>query len=178
MQSKDWSPKHGHCHKYHFGQDLCPREEKEMARGENPPLVVCVGLINPHNPSVCSDEGLTLEALKGRGGSNWPPPLDFFGFKFLPLDRLSKALAQLFLVCEHIFWHYLSDVISDDVIEKKSRNLCVDCEISIFRLKLTKYQESITRSVYLTHDYVLGLWVNRFAWINWIPRDSMYLKSL
>ena len=30
-------------------------------------------------------------------------PLDFFGFKFLLLDRLSKALAQLFLVCEHIF---------------------------------------------------------------------------
>ena len=32
-----------------------------------------------------------------------PPPLDFFGFKFLLLDRLLKALAQLFLVCEHIF---------------------------------------------------------------------------
>ena len=32
-------------------------------------------------------------------------PLDFFGFKFLLLDRLSKALAQLFLVCEHIFRH-------------------------------------------------------------------------
>ena len=29
-----------------------------------------------------------------------PPPLDFFGFKCLLLDRLSKALAQLFLVCE------------------------------------------------------------------------------
>ena len=38
---------------------------------------------------------LTLEAL--RGGSNWPP-LDFLGFKFLLLDRLSKAF-------EHIFWH-------------------------------------------------------------------------
>ena len=44
----------------------------------------------------CGD--LTLEAL--RGGSP-----DFFGFKFLLLDRLSKALAQLFLVYEHIFWH-------------------------------------------------------------------------
>ena len=42
----------------------------------------------------------------------------------------------------------------------------------------TLAQESITRSVYLTHDYVLGLWVNRFAWINWIPRDSMYLMAL
>ena len=30
-------------------------------------------------------------------------PLDFFGFKYLLLDRLSKAWAQLFLVCEHIF---------------------------------------------------------------------------
>ena len=37
------------------------------------------------------------------GGQIDPPPLDFFGFKFLLLDRLSKALAQLFLVCEHIF---------------------------------------------------------------------------
>ena len=52
---------------------------------------------------------LTLEALRGGGGggggggSNWPPALDFFGLKFLLLDRLSKALAQLFLVCEHIF---------------------------------------------------------------------------
>ena len=40
------------------------------------------------------------------------------------------------------------------------------------------YQESITRSVYLTHNCVLGSWVNRFVWINWIPRDSMYLMSL
>ena len=40
------------------------------------------------------------------------------------------------------------------------------------------FQESITRSVYLTHDYVLGLWVNRFAWINWIPWDSMYQCAL
>ena len=45
---------------------------------------------------------LTLEALRG-GGVKLTPPLDFFGFKFLLLDRLSKALAQLFLVCEHIF---------------------------------------------------------------------------
>ena len=47
---------------------------------------------------------LTLEALRGGGGGQIDPhPLDFFGFKFLLLDRLSKALAQLFLVCEHIF---------------------------------------------------------------------------
>ena len=46
---------------------------------------------------------LTLEALRG-GGPNWPP-LDFLGFKVLLLNRLTKALAQLFLVCEHISWH-------------------------------------------------------------------------
>ena len=46
---------------------------------------------------------LTLEALKGGRGQIDPSPLDFLGFKFLLLDRLSKALAQLFLVCEHIF---------------------------------------------------------------------------
>ena len=39
----------------------------------------------------------------GEGGVKLNPPLNFFGFKFLLLDRLSKALAQLFLVCEHIF---------------------------------------------------------------------------
>ena len=44
---------------------------------------------------------LTLEAL--REGGQIDPPLDFFDFKFLLLDRLSKALAELFLVCEHIF---------------------------------------------------------------------------
>ena len=44
---------------------------------------------------------LTLEALMGGGVKL--TPLDFFGSKFLILDRLSKALAQLFLVCAHIF---------------------------------------------------------------------------
>ena len=44
---------------------------------------------------------LTLEAL--RGGSQIDPPPRFFWLKFLLLDRLSKALAQLFLVCEQIF---------------------------------------------------------------------------
>ena len=42
---------------------------------------------------------LTLEAF---GGVKLTP-LDIFGFKFLLLDRLPKALAQLFLVCKHIF---------------------------------------------------------------------------
>ena len=44
-------------------------------------------------------------SLEGGGGGVklTPSPLDFFGFEFLLLDRLSKALAQLFLVCEHIF---------------------------------------------------------------------------
>ena len=43
---------------------------------------------------------LTLEAL-GQGGGGWgqiDPPSIFFGFKFLLLDRLSKALVQLFFV--------------------------------------------------------------------------------
>ena len=52
--------------------------------------------------SACPNT-LTLEALRGGGGVKLTPTLDFFGFKFLLLDRLSKALAQLFLVCEHIF---------------------------------------------------------------------------
>ena len=39
---------------------------------------------------------LTLEDLRG---AQIDHPLDFFGFKFLFLDRLSKALEQLFLVC-------------------------------------------------------------------------------
>ena len=47
---------------------------------------------------------LNPRSLEGGGGrrSNLPP-FDIFGFKVLLLDRLSKALAQLFLVCEHIF---------------------------------------------------------------------------
>ena len=44
---------------------------------------------------------LTPRSLEG--GFKLPPPLNFFGFKVLLLDRLSKALAQLFFVCEHIF---------------------------------------------------------------------------
>ena len=49
---------------------------------------------------------LTLEALRrGGGGVKLTHPPRFFGFKFLFLDRLAKALAQLFVVCEHIFWH-------------------------------------------------------------------------
>ena len=43
---------------------------------------------------------LTLKALRGWGGGGFKlTPLDFFGFKFMLLDRLSKALVQLFLVC-------------------------------------------------------------------------------
>ena len=34
---------------------------------------------------------------------NLNPRSNFFDFKFLLLDGLSKILAQLFLVCEHIF---------------------------------------------------------------------------
>ena len=53
--------------------------------------------------------GVGGNCLLGRGllarlvGVNLTHSLDFFGFKFLLLDRLPKALAQLFLVCEHIF---------------------------------------------------------------------------
>ena len=32
------------------------------------------------------------------------PPLNFYGFKFLLLDRLTKALLQLFFVRHHISW--------------------------------------------------------------------------
>ena len=39
-----------------------------------------------------------LEALRVGGGVKLTPPLDFSGFKFLLLDRLSKALVQLFLL--------------------------------------------------------------------------------
>ena len=41
----------------------------------------------------------TLEGI-GRGGGEGQidTPLDFFGFKFLFLDRLPKALVQLFFV--------------------------------------------------------------------------------
>ena len=46
-----------------------------------------------------SFERLTLEALSGgRGGGVQSDPLDFFGFKLLLLDRLAKALVQLFFV--------------------------------------------------------------------------------
>ena len=41
---------------------------------------------------------LTLEGIRGGGGVNLTP-LDIFGLKFLFLDRLPKALAQLFFVC-------------------------------------------------------------------------------
>ena len=50
---------------------------------------------------------LNARSFEGEGGGGVGqvdlPPLDFFGFKFLLLNRLSKALAQLFIVCEHIF---------------------------------------------------------------------------
>ena len=42
-------------------------------------------------------------SLEEAGGGHIDPPPRFFGFRFLLLDQLSKALAQLFLVWEHIF---------------------------------------------------------------------------
>ena len=43
---------------------------------------------------------LTPEGIGGGGGGGLNlTPLEFFSFKFLFLDRLPKALAQLFFVC-------------------------------------------------------------------------------
>ena len=39
---------------------------------------------------------MVLNPIRHEGGGE---ALDFFGFKFLFLDRLPKALAQLFFVC-------------------------------------------------------------------------------
>ena len=44
------------------------------------------------------DYQLTLEGIRGGGGWVRLPPLSLFGFKFLFLDRLPKALVQLFFV--------------------------------------------------------------------------------
>ena len=41
---------------------------------------------------------ITLDGLRGEGGGVNLTPLDFFGFKYLLLDRLSKAMAPLFFV--------------------------------------------------------------------------------
>ena len=46
---------------------------------------------------------LTLK-LAGGGGFVEPHPLGYFSLKFLPLDQLPKAFAQLFLDNEDIFW--------------------------------------------------------------------------
>ena len=46
--------------------------------------------------SIFWELSLTLEGIRG---VNLTPPLDFFGLKVLFLDRLPKALAQLFFVC-------------------------------------------------------------------------------
>ena len=77
---------------------------------------------------------LTLEAL--REGSNWPPPppLDVFGFLKIvapwpigkSFDTTVPCLWTQFLMLtkwRHKWWRH----------RKKSRKLCVDCEISIFR---------------------------------------------
>ena len=41
----------------------------------------------------------------GGGFVDPPPPHGFLVFKFLPLDQLPNAFAQLFLDNEDIFWH-------------------------------------------------------------------------
>ena len=45
---------------------------------------------------------LTLEGIRG-GGVNLIPPRFFFGLKFLFLDRLPKALAQMFFFVKTSF---------------------------------------------------------------------------
>ena len=59
---------------------------------------------NPSQIKVSFCLALNPRSLEG-GRVKLNNPLDFFGLKFLLLDRLSKALAQLFLVYEHIFRH-------------------------------------------------------------------------
>ena len=46
---------------------------------------------------IIRDYQLTLEGIGGGGGVKLMP-FDFFGFKLLFLDRLPKALVQLFFV--------------------------------------------------------------------------------
>ena len=59
---------------------------------------------DPDSGSPCLTPRLTLEALGGGGGERVKlTPLDFLALNFFIFDRLSKALAQLFLVCELIF---------------------------------------------------------------------------
>ena len=49
--------------------------------------------------SHCFCQSLTLEGIRREaGGGQFEPPLDFFGFTFLFLGRLLKALVQLFFV--------------------------------------------------------------------------------
>ena len=45
---------------------------------------------------------LTLEGIRGGGGQSDPPSI-FFGLKFLFLDRLPKALAQMFFFVKTSF---------------------------------------------------------------------------
>ena len=76
---------------------------------------------------------LNPRSLERGGGGQIDPPLNFFGFKFLLLDRLSKAFGTTvpflqthlltLIMWRHMWWRH----------RKKSRNLCVDCKISIFR---------------------------------------------
>ena len=49
-------------------------------------------------PAAYNSKAINPRRHKG-GGVNLTPLLDLFGLKFLFLDRLPKALAQLFFVC-------------------------------------------------------------------------------
>ena len=80
---------------------------------------------------------LTLEALRGGGGggggrSNWSPPSIFLALDFAPWPIVKSFGTTVPCLWTHLFtlikwrhkwWQY----------RKKSRNLCVDFKISIFR---------------------------------------------
>ena len=75
------------------------------------------------------------------------------GFKFLLLDRLSKALVQLFCVREHIFGH-LSDVTTDDVI--------IECHaICVLTAKFQLFAKNLLNTDNFTMDS------NYFVDFNW-----------
>ena len=56
-----------------------------------------------------------------KGGFKRTPPFDFFGLKYERLDQIPKALAQLFLDNEYMFWQLLNDVTIDDVSQKVTK---------------------------------------------------------
>ena len=79
---------------------------------------------------------LTLEALRGGGRVNLTPPPRTFGYKTFAPWPIVKSFGTLFLVCEHIFWHCLSDVTSDDAIVKSHANCVMTAKSEFFARNL------------------------------------------